>query len=37
MSDSYYQERARRRTRIWLIVGAVAIVAILVVEVIWSH
>ena len=36
MSDSYYQERARRRTRIWLIVGAVAIVAILVVVVIWS-
>jgi hypothetical protein len=36
MSDSFYQERARRRTRTLLIVGAVAIVAILVVAVIWS-
>ena len=36
MSDSYYQERARRRARIWWIVGAIAILAILVVVVIWS-
>ena len=36
MSDSYYQERARRRARILWIVGAVAIIAILVVIVIWS-
>ena len=36
MSDSYYQERARRRARILWIVGAVAIAAILVVVVIWS-
>ena len=36
MSDSYYQERARRRARILWIVGAVAIIAILVIVVIWS-
>ena len=36
MSDSFYQERARRRARIFWIVGAVAIAAILVVVVIWS-
>jgi hypothetical protein len=36
MSDSYYQERARRRTRILWIVGAVVILAILVIVVIWS-
>ena len=36
MSDSYYQERARRRTRILWIVGAVVIVAILIGVVIWS-
>jgi hypothetical protein len=36
MSDSFYQARARRRARILWIVGAVAIIAILVVVVIWS-
>jgi hypothetical protein len=36
MSDSFYQERARRRIRILWIAGAVAIVAILVVVVIRS-
>jgi hypothetical protein len=36
MSDSYYQERARRRTRILLIVGAVAVVVVLIGAVIWS-
>ena len=36
MSDSFYQERARRRIRILWIAGAVAVVAILVVVVIRS-
>lgn len=36
MSDTYYQERARRRTRILWIVGAVAVVAIVIVAVAWS-
>lgn len=36
MSDSYYQERARRRTRILLIVGAVVVVAVVGIAVVWS-
>jgi hypothetical protein len=36
MSDSYYQERARRRTRYLLIGGAIAVVAIVLAAVIWS-
>ncbi|MFN2183280.1 MAG: hypothetical protein ACK2UA_14865 [Anaerolineae bacterium] len=36
MSDSYYQERARRRTRILLIAGVVAVIAVVVIAVFWS-
>jgi len=28
MSDAYYQERARRRVRVWVTIGALAIVAV---------
>jgi len=36
MSDTYYQERARRRTRILWILGAIVAVVVLVVSVLWS-
>jgi hypothetical protein len=36
MSDAYFQERARRRTRLLLVAGAVAVLAVLVVAVYWT-
>jgi len=36
VSDTYYQERARRRARLWWILGAVAVIAVLVIAALWS-